>query len=163
MLRTHTCGELTEGHIGQTVTLTGWAHRRRDHGGIVFIDLRDRYGLTQITFHPDVCTDFWNVVETLRSEWVLSVTGEVMARPNEMINEKLETGHIELSVKNLIVLNTSKTLPFEIDEDKPVEANENLRLQYRFIDLRRPQLQKLLALKDRYIRYMREYFHARNF
>jgi aspartyl-tRNA synthetase len=163
MLRTHTCGELTEKHIGQTVTLTGWVHRRRDHGGIVFVDLRDRYGLTQITFHPDACKDFWSVVETLRSEWVLSVTGEVMARPEEMINEKLETGHIELSVSALTVLNTSKTLPFEIDEDKTGETNENLRLQYRFIDLRRPQLQKLLALKDRYIRHMREYFHKHNF
>lgn len=163
MLRTHTCGELTEKHIGQTVTLTGWVHRRRDHGGIVFVDLRDRYGLTQITFHPDICKDFWGVVETLRSEWVLSVTGEVMARPEEMINEKLETGHIELSVSALTVLNTSKTLPFEIDEDKTGETNENLRLQYRFIDLRRPQLQKLLALKDRYIRHMREYFHKQNF
>ncbi len=163
MLRTNTCGELTEGHIGRTVTLCGWVHRRRDHGGIVFIDLRDRYGITQITLHPDTCSDFWKDVEVLRSEWVIAVTGEVSARPKEMINEKLETGHIEISVRSLEVLGKSKTLPFEIDEDKPVEANENLRLHYRFLDLRRSRLQHILQLKDRYIQHMRNYFHALGF
>lgn len=163
MLRTHTCGELTEGYIGKTVTLTGWVHRRRDHGGIVFIDLRDRHGLTQITFHPDACVDFWVEVEALRSEWVLSVTGSVVARPKEMINDKLDTGHIELVVTSLTVLSQSKTLPFEIDEEKSSEANEALRLQYRFLDLRKPHLQKLLQLKDRYIQHMRAYFQARDF
>lgn len=163
MLRTNTCGELTEGHIAKIVTLCGWVHRRRDHGGIVFIDLRDRYGITQITFHPDTCSVFWEQVEMLRTEWVIAVTGEVSARPQEMVNEKLETGHIEVTVQSLDVLGKSKTLPFEIDEDKPLETNENLRLQYRFIDLRRQQLQHILALKDRYIQHMRNYFHTLNF
>lgn len=163
MLRTHTCGELTKGHIGQTITLAGWVHRRRDHGGIVFIDLRDRYGLTQVTFHPDSCGKFWDSIEMLRSEWVIQICGKVIARPKKMINTKLDTGHIEVSAQSLDILGRSKSLPFEIDEDKDIETNENLRLQYRYIDLRRARLQKMMWLKDCYIRHMREYFHARNF
>lgn len=163
MLRTHTCGELTEGFIDQVVTLSGWVHRRRDHGGIVFIDLRDRYGITQITFHPETCKDFWKDVEILRGEWVISITGSVAARPKEMVNDRLDTGHIEVAVRSLTVLNTAKVPPFEIDERKESETNENIRLQYRFLDLRRPKLQKLLALKDAYIRHMRAYFHAHGF
>ena len=163
MLRTHTCGELTEGFVGRTVTLSGWVHRRRDHGGIVFIDLRDRYGLTQITFHPETCKDFWSDVEALRSEWVISVTGSVAQRPKEMVNEKLDTGHIEVVAQSLTVLSAAKVPPFEIDDRKDAETNENLRLQYRFLDLRRPKLQKMLALKDAYIRHMRAYFHAQGF
>lgn len=163
MLRTHTCGELTKKQIGETVTLTGWVHRRRDHGGIVFIDLRDRYGLTQITLHPDTCADFWHEVEMLRSEWVLSVAGEVVARPEAMKNDRIETGHIEVVVKSLTILNRSKVLPFEIDEEKKSEANENLRLQYRFLDLRRPELQKLLILKDQYIQCLRSHFQNLGF
>ncbi len=163
MMRTHTCGELNEKNIGQKVVLAGWVHRRRDHGGIAFIDLRDRYGITQVKFNPIGNQQLLQEVDKLRSEWVIKVAGSVVARPDNMLNSKLQTGGIEIEVAQLEVLNKSLTPPFELDEEKAKEANENLRLQYRFVDLRRPEVQKLLALKDKYIQHMREYFHRLNF
>lgn len=163
MLRTHTCGELGASDIGKTVTLSGWVHRRRDHGGIIFIDLRDRYGLTQITFDPKANESVWKVADTLRSEWVVTVTGEVAARPEGLSNPKLSTGAIEVEITELVIDNKAKTPPFEIDEEKADEANEAIRLTYRFVDLRRPELQKLLALKARYIQHIRNYFIERGF
>ncbi len=162
-MRTHTCGELNEKNIGQKVVLAGWVHRRRDHGGIAFIDLRDRYGITQVKFNPIGNQQLLQEVDKLRSEWVIKVAGSVVARPDNMLNSKLQTGGIEIEVAQLEVLNKSLTPPFELDEEKAKEANENLRLQYRFVDLRRPEVQKLLALKDKYIQHMREYFHRLNF
>lgn len=162
-MRTHTCGELNKSNVGESVILAGWVHRRRDHGGIIFIDLRDRYGLTQIKFDPAIDEIAWKEADKLRSEWVIKATGNVLARPDDMLNSKLKTGEIEVGINNLEILNKSKTPPFEIDEEKPEEANENLRLQYRFIDLRRPELQKLLILKDKYIQHMRDYFHNLGF
>lgn len=162
-MRTHTCGELNKKNVGQEVALAGWVHRRRDHGGIIFIDLRDRYGLTQIKFDPAINEEAWKEADKLRSEWVIKVTGNVLARPDDMLNSKLETGEIEVGIADLEILNKSKTPPFEIDEVKNEETNENLRLQYRFIDLRRPELQKLLILKDKYIQHMRDYFHELGF
>ncbi len=162
-MRTHTCGELNKSNEGQIVTLAGWVHRRRDHGGIIFIDLRDRYGLTQVKFDPAINEEVWKKADELRGEWVLKITGKVSTRPDDMINKKLKTGEIEVEVNEMEILNKSKTLPFEIDEEKSEEANENLRLQYRFIDLRRPDLQKLLELKDKYIQHIRDYFHNRGF
>lgn len=158
-MRTHTCGELKKSDVGQVVTVAGWVHRRRDHGGIIFIDLRDRYGLTQITIDPSTHDE----ANLLRSEWVVKISGKVVSRPDSMINAKISTGEIEVEADALEILNRSKTPPFEIDTEKSGEANENLRLQYRFIDLRRPELQRILALKDRYIQHMRDYFHARYF
>jgi aspartyl-tRNA synthetase len=163
MLRTHTCGQLGVAEIGQKVILTGWVHRRRDHGGVIFIDLRDRYGLTQIKFDPEVNKASHAEADKLRSEWVIKAEGTVIARPADMLNKKLKTGEIEIEVSVLEVLNTSKTPPFELIEEKHVEANENLRLKYRFIDLRRPKLQKMLKVRDEMIRHMRSYFHARDF
>lgn len=165
MMRTHTCGELNESNIGQEVILAGWVHRRRDHGGIVFIDLRDRYGSVQIKFDPTTVNEsIMQEVEKLRSEWVIKAVGKVVGRPENMINLKLKTGKIEIEVASLEVLNRSKTPPFELDGEKMAgEANENLRLQYRFIDLRRPEVQELLELKDRYIQHMRDYFHKLGF
>ncbi len=163
MLRTHTCGQLGESEIGEKVTLTGWVHRRRDHGGVIFIDLRDRYGLTQIKFDPEINKDSHAQADILRSEWVIKVEGTVIARPDDMINEKLKTGKIEIEISELEVLNTSKTPPFELIEEKNVEANENLRLKYRFIDLRRPKLQEMLKVRDEMICYMRNYFHSKDF
>lgn len=163
MMRTHTCGELNKSHVGQSVILAGWVHRRRDHGGIIFIDLRDRYGLAQIKFDPAIDKKAWEEADSLRSEWVLKVAGKVLARPENMINPKLKTGEIEVEIQELEILNKSKTPPFEIDEEKADEANESLRLQYRFIDLRRPDLQRLLTLKDKYIQYIRDYFHQLDF
>src|SRR3989344_5167070 len=163
MLRTHTCGELTKKDANKKVTLCGWVHRRRDHGGIIFIDLRDRYGLTQLTFDPDKNKIAWQVADALRSEWVIQATGTVVARPKEMVNKKLSTGEIETEVDKLTVLSMSKIPPFEIDEEKAGETNENLRLKYRFIDLRRPKLQAMLKTRDEMIRDIREYFHKENF
>ncbi len=164
MLRTHTCGELNRRHIGQTVTLAGWVHRRRDHGGIIFIDLRDRYGLTQITFDPEANQEAWQQADRLRSEWVVQVIGQVVARPKEMVNPKLLTGEIEVEVSQIQVFSRAKTPPFELDEEKARhKANEALRLKYRFIDLRRQQLQARLKLKDEFIRHCRAYFHKHNF
>jgi aspartyl-tRNA synthetase len=163
MLRTHTCGELNKQNTGQDVTLTGWVHRRRDHGGVIFIDLRDRYGLTQIKFNPDINDEALKEADKLRSEWVIKATGKVVARPEDMINTKMETGEIEVEISGLEILNTSKTPPFELDEEKMTEANEAIRLQYRFIDLRRKKIQEMLKTKDLFIRYMREYFHKRDF
>ncbi|NTW75495.1 MAG: aspartate--tRNA ligase [Candidatus Moranbacteria bacterium] len=163
MMRTHTCGELDETFVGKEVTLAGWVHRRRDHGGIIFIDLRDRYGLTQITFHPSVGEEIWKRADALRSEWVVSVAGKVVARPDAMVNTEISTGAIEIEVRSLEVLNESETPPFEISGKQASDTNEGLRLQYRFVDLRRVELQELLRLKAEYIRHMREYFHARGF
>ena len=163
MMRTHTCGELKKKNVGQTVTLAGWVHRRRDHGGVIFVDLRDRYGLTQIKFDPAINEKAWREAEHIRSEWVLQITGEVLARPEDMLNQKMKTGEIEIGVHRLEVLNKSKTPPFEIDEEKAEEANETLRLKYRFIDLRRPELQKLLEKKAQYLQHIRNYFNERKF
>ncbi len=163
MMRTHTCGQLNEKNVGQEVILAGWVHRRRDHGGIAFIDLRDRYGITQVKFNPIGNQQLLEEVDKLRSEWVIRVTGNVVSRPDDMINPKLQTGKIEIEVAQLEVLNKSLTPPFELDEEKAKEAHENLRLQYRFIDLRRPQAQEILKLKSNYIRYIREYFYKLDF
>lgn len=163
MLRTHTCGELRKKDVNQEITLAGWVHHRRDHGGVIFIDLRDRYGLTQIKFDPEINKNAWEKADKLRNEWVIQVSGKVVARPEEMLNKKLETGEIEIQVLDLEILNSAKTPPFELDEKKADQANENLRLKYRFVDLRRQDLQKLLKLKAEYIEHMRSYFRQRDF
>lgn len=163
MLRTHTCGELRKNNVGKTVALTGWVHRRRDHGGIIFIDLRDKYGLTQIKFDPEINKEAHLEADMLRSEWVIKAVGKVIARPDDMINKKMETGEIEVEIHELDILNKSKTPPFELDEEKAHEANEQVRLQYRFIDLRRDKLQMMLRKKDEFITYIRSYFHRHDF
>jgi len=162
-MRTHRCGELSKDNIGQQVSLTGWVHRRRDHGGITFVDLRDRWGITQIKFNPMSQPQLAEVVDKLRSEWVIRVTGRVLGRPIEMVNLKLKTGAIEIEALELEILNKSLTPPFELDEEKAGEVHENLRLQYRFIDLRRAKAQEILQLKDKYIQHMRAYFQALDF
>lgn len=149
-------------HVGQTVTLAGWVHRRRDHGGVIFVDLRDRYGITQVKCDPHSDAAVHAVAETVRSEWVLEVTGEVAARPKDMVNRDLATGAIEIVVTRITVLNTSKTPPFDVTDDE-TEVNENLRLTYRYVDLRRAKLQRMLSEKDRFIRAMRAFFHDRGF
>ncbi len=163
MIRTHTCGELTKKEVGQEVILTGWVHRRRDHGGIIFIDLRDKYGLTQIKFDPEINAEALKIAEKYRSEWVVKVVGKVVARPDDMVNKKMATGEIELEVQDTEVLSESKTPPFELDEEKANEANEAIRLKYRFIDLRREKLQKMLRTRHNFIRYIRDYFEKENF
>lgn len=161
MHRTHTCNELTAKHIGQKVTLSGWVHRRRDHGGIVFIDLRDRYGLTQIVFDPEVIQGGFEVLDKVRSEYVLKVTGEVRKRMDGQANTKMDTGEIEIYIDHLEILNSAKTPPFEIDVEKSV--NEELRLKYRYLDLRHERLQKNLILRHKLIKAIRDFMDGENF
>lgn len=144
--------------------MSGWVHSRRDHGGIIFIDLRDRYGLTQIKFDPALAgKDVYDQANSLRSEWVIKVKGKVAKRPEGMINDKIDTGKIEVEVNGLEILNQSKIPPFELVEEKKNRANENLRLKYRFIDLRRPKMQEMLRVRDEMIRHIRSYFHKLDF
>lgn len=163
MHRTHTCGDLTKDHVGQEVTLSGWVHSRRDHGGIIFIDLRDRYGLTQITLDPTVTGSLQEHAEKLRSEWVVKVTGKVIARPDDMVNTKIGTGAIEVEIAEIEILNTSEVPPFLVNDDKAEEANEGIRLKYRYLDLRRAKIQKLLMEKARFIDMIRTYFRGEGF
>ena len=145
------------------MVLCGWVHRRRDHGGIIFIDLRDRYGLTQVKFDPAISPAIWDKANDLRSEWVVKVTGQVVPRPAEMVNAKLKTGEIEVPVSALEILNRAATPPFALDEEKGALVNEGIRLKYRFLDLRRSALQEILRQRDELIRFVREYFHRRDF
>jgi aspartyl-tRNA synthetase len=163
MLRTNTCGELNSTHVGQEVTLSGWVNSARNLGGLIFIDLRDRYGVTQAKVDPAVNKAAAEIGEKLHSEWVIKIKGTVAARPTEMQNKKMATGDIEVIVSEIEVLSEAQTMPFELSEEKSGEANEALRLKYRFLDLRRPKLQKMLAVKDQFITYCREYFHGQDF
>ena len=154
--RTHTCGQLRKTDVGQTVRLAGWVHSYRDHGNLVFIDLRDRDGLTQLVFDPDTCGQAaHDESRRLRSEWVISITGTVKARAPEVVNKKLPTGHIEVRVTALDVLSVSPTPPFTPGEHETV--NEEKRLQYRFIDLRRHEMQQTLRTRYQVTRLMRQY------
>ena len=159
--RTHTCGALRADHIGQTVTLNGWVDGRRDLGGMIFIDLRDRYGLTQVTFAPQHNEEVHTRAHELRSEYVLSVTGTVQARPEGMANADMPTGAIEVIVDAFEILNASEITPFEIEDD--VDAHEDLRLRYRYLDLRRPSLQKHLLLRHRLYQIVHRYFDEQDF
>ncbi len=159
--RTHTNGELAEEHIGQTVRLSGWVHTRRDHGGLIFIDLRDRWGLTQLTFDPKRNEKAWDAAQQLRNEYVIRVEGLVAKRPESMVNAKLKTGSIEIEASSIDILSVAKTPPFEISAGK--EVNEDLRLEYRFLDLRRDRLQGMLRRRDDFITHIRSYMKSRGF
>ncbi len=161
MLKTHTCGELRTEHIGQTVTLAGWVHRRRDHGGVIFIDLRDRFGLTQIVFNPSISATAHQLAYDLRVEYVIRVSGQVVARPAGQENPALATGTIEVNATSVEILNPAKPPPFYINLDENVD--ESLRLKYRYLDLRRERLQRNLTLRHRAIKFIRDYFDARGF
>ena len=161
MLRTHTCGELSAKQKGKTVTLCGWVHRRRDHGGLIFIDLRDRYGLTQIAFDPEVNKEAWHKAEGVRPEYVLQVTGEVRPRPKGQENKNLKTGDIEVYINEIAILNEAKTPPFEIDQD--TIANEELRLKYRYLDLRHERMQKNLILRHSMVKLIRDFMSEAGF
>ncbi len=161
MLRSHTCNELTSADIGQEVTLCGWVHRRRDHGGLIFIDLRDRFGLTQVVSDPAESEECHKIAEGVRSEYVIQIKGVVRARPEGMRNENMETGEIEVLINEFTVLNESQTPPFEIDQDKDV--NEELRLKYRYLDLRRERMRKNVEMRYKAIKIIREMFDAENF
>ena len=159
--RTHTCGDLRARHAGQEVILTGWVHNRRDHGGLIFIDLRDRYGVTQIVFNPEENEDVHAQAGSLGSEYVIAIRGVVRARPEGMINPNRSTGEIEVLVKHLRVLNPAKTPPFLIDEESG--AKEEMQLKYRYLDLRRPPLQRTLLLRHRVCRAARTFLDGEGF
>jgi aspartyl-tRNA synthetase len=161
MLKTHTCGELRREHAGQTVTLAGWVNRRRDHGGLIFIDLRDRWGLTQVVTDPAVSNQAHTVAESVRSEYVLQVRGRVRQRPEGLSNPNLDTGEIEVIAETLELLNPAKTPPFYIGEDTTVD--EALRLRYRYLDLRRPRMQRNMILRHEFVKYIRDYLCERDF
>jgi len=158
-MRTHYCGSVTSAHLDQTVTLCGWAHRRRDHGGVIFIDLRDREGLVQVVIDPDTPEAF-KLAEEVRSEFVLKIEGRVRARPAGTENANLPTGMIEVLTKKLEVLNPSLTPPFQIDDDN---INENIRLTYRYLDLRREPMQRNMRLRYRVSKLMRDYLDVNGF
>jgi len=163
MKRTHHCGELRAAQVGQTVTLTGWVHARRDLGGIVFIELRDRWGNTQTVFDPQHNKQSWELAQSLRSEFVIAVEGTVRKRPPGTENTKLPTGEVEVLAHQLDILNPSENPPFQIDESGGAQAGEDLRLQYRYLDLRRPSMARNLALRHRATKAVRDYFDGNGF
>ena len=161
MLKTHSCGELKKKDVGAEVTLAGWVDRRRDHGGLIFIDLRDREGLVQVVFNPEVSQSCHKIASEMRSEYVVRVSGKVSPRPKGTENPKLPTGEIEIIAHNVTILNPAKTPPFYINEE--VEVEENLRLRYRYLDLRRGRMQKNLLLRHQLVKFMRDFLCERGF
>ena len=161
MYKTHTCGELRPEHIGQTVTLAGWVNARRDHGGLIFLDLRDRWGLTQLVTNPELSPAAHENASHVRNEFVLKVSGVVRARLPGKENPKLDTGAVEVEVQSLEVLNASKVPPFLINEEQAVD--ENVRLKYRYLDLRRERMRRNLTLRYEIIKFIRAHLDAQRF
>ena len=161
MYKTHTCGELRGSHTGQQVTLAGWVHRRRDHGGVAFIDLRDRAGLVQVVANPEISPEALTAIADVRVEWVIQVSGIVRRRPGGMENPALPTGEIEVEVRQLQVLNPAHTPPFAIN--KPEEVDEQTRLRYRYLDLRREHMRDNLILRHRVVKFIRDHLDAQGF
>lgn len=159
--RTHKCTELGEGNVGQKITVMGWAHKRRDLGGVIFVDLRDRTGILQVVFNVMNGSEMFKKAESIRSEYVLAVVGEVVKRSPETVNPKLKTGEIEVMVTDLRLLSKSDTPPLQIEEDSDV--NEMVRLKYRYLDLRRPDMQSNLMLRHRVAKIARDYYDANGF
>lgn len=157
-MRTHYCGELNPKNINQNVELCGWVNRRRDHGGVIFLDLRDKRGIAQIVINPEI--DDFAKAEGIRCEFVLKITGVVIARGKDLVNPKLATGEIEIKAQNIEILNTSKPIPFQIDA---TNTSEEVRLQYRYLDLRRNEMQQRLHLRSKVTHYMREFMDENDF
>ncbi|NBD25955.1 aspartate--tRNA ligase [Paenibacillus glycinis] len=161
MLKTHACGTLTKADVGQTVTLNGWVQRRRDLGGVLFIDLRDRTGIVQIVFNPDFSGDALAIADRARNEFVLAVRGQVVERDADTVNANIATGEIEIRVTDIEIMNAAKTPPFPIEDG--VEVDESLRLKYRYLDLRRPEMQKTLLLRSKAAKVFRDYLDGQGF
>ncbi len=161
MLKSHSCGELSKKDVGSEVTLAGWVDRRRDHGRLIFIDLRDREGIVQVVFNPETSASCHKIASEMRNEYVVRVGGEVALRPPGTENPKLPTGDIEVIARNTDILNPSKTPPFYINED--IEVEENLRLKYRYLDLRRARMKENLLLRHRVVKFIRDFLDARGF
>ena len=163
MMRTHHCGELRKTHVGQHVELCGWVDTVRDHGGLIFIDLRDRYGITQAIFDPRDAQDAWDVAQSTRSEYVIRVAGVVECRPADMVNPKRDTGEIEVRCSRIQILNRSKTPPFPLDDTTAAKVSEDLRLTYRYLDLRRPAMARWLVQRHHIVQTVRRYFDRHGF
>jgi aspartyl-tRNA synthetase len=161
-MRSHKCGELNSTHLGEQVKLCGWVHRRRDHGGVIFIDLRDRAGLVQVVFDPDSPKTF-GMAETVRSEYVLQIQGAVRNRPEGTVNSDMSTGEIEILASHIEVLNTSETPPFPLEESSGIEVNEDTRLRYRYIDLRRTEMQEKMRFRRDVTRCLRNFLDEHDF
>ncbi|MFP4560621.1 MAG: amino acid--tRNA ligase-related protein, partial [Thiohalorhabdus sp.] len=166
-MRTHLCNDLRREHIGAEIRVSGWVHRRRDHGGVIFVDLRDRSGLLQVVFHPpeeysegELGYEFERAHQ-LRNEWVIAVRGVLRERPEGTVNSELPTGEVELEVLALKILNQADTPPFQLDEAD--EVGEDIRLRHRYIDLRRPEMAANLRLRHRVVQTMRRYLDDRDF
>ena len=159
-MRSHHCGQLRDTHIGEDVSLCGWVHRRRDHGGVIFLDLRDHHGIVQVVFDPDTEASF-ELADQVRNEFVLGISGKVRSRDEIAINPKMVTGRIEVLGKELTILNRAETPPFQLDEYS--EAGEDIRLKYRYLDLRRPEMQEKLRLRSTVTRFIRRFLDKRQF
>lgn len=161
MLKTISCGSVRAEHIGKTVTLAGWVHRRRDHGSLIFIDLRDRNGIVQVVFNPEQASDAHHGAEQLRNEWVVQIVGQVNRRPEGTENPGLDTGEVEVAAEQIVILNESKTPPFPVNEES--EVDELLRLKYRYVDLRRTRMRDNLITRHRVVKYIRDFLDERDF
>ena len=163
MMRTHTCGELRKESVGRRVRLCGWVNTVRDHGGVIFIDLRDRYGLTQVIFDPRDSREAWDKAQSTHGEYVIQIEGVVELRPGDMANPKLATGEIEIRSNAITVLNKSRTPPFPLDDEEAEKVSEDLRLTYRYLDLRRAKMQSNLRLRHQLIQAARNYLDTASF
>jgi aspartyl-tRNA synthetase len=161
MYKTHTCGEIRSSHIGQMVKLAGWVNRRRDHGGVTFVDLRDRFGLVQTVADPTLSPEAHQKLVDVRNEWVIQIIGQVRSRPKGAENPNLSTGEIEVEVRDVIILNPAKTPPFSINKEE--EVDENMRLRYRYLDLRHERMTRNLLLRHLVVRFIRGYLSERGF
>jgi aspartyl-tRNA synthetase len=161
MYKTHSCGELRASHAGQAVTLAGWVHNFRTFGGVIFLVLRDRYGITQIVTDPDAFAEAHKVIEEVKSEWVVQIEGLVKMRPSDQFNPKMATGEIEVEARKVTVLNASKSTPIVVSRDD--SENEDVRLKYRYLDLRRERMKNNLILRHRVIKFMRDYLDQQGF
>jgi aspartyl-tRNA synthetase len=153
--RSYFCGEVTEAAIGEKVTLKGWVQKRRDLGGLIFIDLRDRTGIVQVVFHPDVSSEALQIAEKIRSEYVLDIEGTVIARQEGTVNENISTGRIEVQAEKVSIINEAKTTPFVI-ADK-TEVSEDVRLNYRYLDLRRPVMYETFKMRHQVTKTIRDF------
>lgn len=163
IMRTHTCGDLSKSDIGSAVTLCGWVDTVRDHGGVIFIDMRDRYGLTQVIYDPTDSKEAWEMAQRTRGEYVIQIEGVVEARPDDMVNQKLSTGAIEVRSTSIVVLNEAATPPFPLDEKQADKVSEELRLEYRYLDLRRNSMQTKLRLRHKIAQAVRAYLDGLDF
>ncbi|MCW8884542.1 MAG: OB-fold nucleic acid binding domain-containing protein, partial [Motiliproteus sp.] len=159
-MRSHYCGVLNESQIGETVTLCGWVHRRRDHGGVIFLDLRDRDGIAQVVVDPDT-EECFALADSVRNEYVIQITGLVRARPAGTENPDMTTGQIEVLGKEMVILNKAETPPFQLDEHQTV--GEDVRLKYRYVDLRRPEMLNKLRFRSKITNYIRNYLDHNGF